>query len=278
MKQPLVTVVIPTFNRGWVIQKAVDSVLAQDYGNIQLIVVNDGSTDNTGSILSHYGERITVINQPNMGVSAARNTGIKNAGGAFVAFLDSDDSWLPSKLSAQITFFNENPDADICQCEEIWIRKGKRVNPRFKHKKPSGMIFEQSLHLCLVSPSAVIIKKSLFQEKGLFDETLPACEDYDLWLRISCTKPVYLTANADVVKTGGHDDQLSSMPGLDKFRIQSIKNLLESNVLDSVQYQAALAVMQTKCQIYSDGCLKRGKIEEARYYASLCLPFSPSPK
>ena len=230
-KRPLVSVIIPTYNRGWTIKEAIDSVLAQSFIDFELIVVDDGSTDDTSEILDSYRDDIKVLSQENNGVSAARNRGVATASGIFIAFLDSDDLWLPEKLSSQVDFFNSNPDALICQTEEIWVRNNMRVNPKKRHKKPWGMIFEPSLDLCLVSPSAVMIRRSLFEEVGVFDETLPACEDYDLWLRISCRYPVFLIDTPLIIKRGGHFDQLSASSGLDKFRIKSIKKIIERNLL-----------------------------------------------
>ncbi|MCP4693516.1 MAG: glycosyltransferase family 2 protein, partial [Desulfobacterales bacterium] len=218
-RTPTVSVILPTYNRAWILREAVDSVLAQDYSDFELIVVNDGSTDDTRELLDEYGDRIIVLEQENRGVSAARNLGVSSASGRLITFLDSDDYWLPKKLSTQAAFFDARPDALICQTEEIWIRNGRRVNPKRKHKKKSGMIFEPSLALCLVSPSAVMIRRELFEEVGLFDEALPACEDYDLWLRIAWKYPVHLIDEPLIVKRGGHADQLSGAPSLDKHRI-----------------------------------------------------------
>ena len=268
-KKPQVSVIIPTYNRGWILKEAIDSVLAQDYKDLELIVVDDGSTDNTFEILASYGNDIKVLFQENKGVSAARNRGITEASGQLIAFLDSDDLWLLRKLSTQIDFFNQMPDALICQTEEIWVRNGIRVNPKKRHKKPSGMIFEPSLELCLVSPSAVMTRRSLFDRVGEFDVTLSACEDYDLWLRISCRFPVHLIDTPLIIKRGGHDDQLSSMKGLDKFRIKAIVKIIKSNRLSDNQYSAAVKALKEKCKIYAAGCQKRGRTEEAQYYTSL---------
>ena len=271
--KPLVSVIIPTYNRGWAIKEAVDSVLAQDYEDFELLVVDDGSTDNTPEVLDAYGGALKILRQENKGVSAARNRGIENASGRFVAFLDSDDLWLPQKLSRQVEFFNRIPDALICQTEEIWIRNGVRVNPKKRHKKPSGMIFEPSLALCLVSPSAVMIRRSLFEIVGSFDETLPACEDYDLWLRISCRFPVYRIDTPLIIKRGGHEDQLSASSGLDRFRIKAIKKIMDSGFLTTDQYAAAVNTLKEKCNIYAAGCRKRGREEEALFYTSLSERF-----
>lgn len=266
---PCISVIIPTYNRCWILKEALESVLSQEYKDFEIIVVDDGSNDATAALLSSYGDRITTIYQDNSGVSAARNAGILMAKGNYIAFLDSDDTWLPQKLSCQIDFFRSHPEAAICQTDEIWIRNGVRVNPKNRHKKPSGMIFEPSLQLCLVSPSAVMIQKSLFDEVGLFNEAFPACEDYDLWLRIGLYYPIYLIDRQMVVKRGGHDDQLSRNPGLDQYRIQSIVNILESHQLTSHRYQAAVDVLKEKCRIYADGCIKRGRVEEAGFYRQI---------
>lgn len=268
-KEVFVSVIIPTFNRGWILREAVDSVLSQDFRDFELIVVDDGSDDNTRDILNAYQDHIILIRQENNGVSAARNRGIVRSSGELIAFLDSDDLWLPEKLSVQVKFFKDNPDALICQTEEIWIRNRVRVNPKKRHKKPSGMIFEPSLSLCLVSPSAVMVKRGLFSDVGLFDENLPACEDYDLWLRVSCKYPIFLLDKPLVVKRGGHDDQLSRMPALDKFRIRSIIKMIESGHLSESQRRAAIKVLKKKCAVYAGGCFKRGREDEGFYYMDL---------
>jgi len=275
-KNPEVSIILPTYNRGWIIEEAIDSVLAQNFKDFELIVVDDGSTDDTGQILDCYDQDLIVLRQSNKGVSAARNRGIAAAKGRLIAFLDSDDLWLPRKLSSQVDFLNSNPVAVINQTEEIWIRNGVRVNPKTRHHKFSGMIFEQSLALCLVSPSAAMMKRSLFDEVGLFDEDLPACEDYDLWLRISWRYPVHLIETPLVIKRGGHADQLSRAPGLDKFRIQSLKKIIESGQLEEDLYQAALRTLQEKCAIFAGGCRKRGKDAEAKYYEELAIRMGQS--
>jgi glycosyltransferase involved in cell wall biosynthesis len=268
---PEFSVIIPTYNRSGRVVRAVQSVLDQGLKDIEIIVVDDGSTDDTEGRLVPYGSWIKYIRQPgNRGVSAARNKGIENSSGPWIAFLDSDDYWLKGKLHAQMEFLNQNPDAVACQTEEIWIRRGKRVNPRKIHKKPSGEIFQQSLRLCLVSPSSVILKRSVFAEVGLFDETLEAAEDYDLWLRISCRYPIYLVDRVYVVKEGGHEDQLSRKHiGIDRFRIKAIVKLINSAVLSADQEVATIEELAVKCNIYGKGCIKRGRQEEGYFYLSL---------
>ena len=268
VNNPLVSVIVPTYNRGWCLEEAIDSVFSQSYGEYELIIVNDGSTDDTENRLSQY-HKITVITQQNRGVSAARNRGIALSSGDLIAFLDSDDLWLPEKLSVQVAFFQANPEALVCQTQETWIRNGRRIYPKNRHQKQSGNFFERSLRLCLVSPSAVMMKKDLFETVGMFDESLPACEDYELWLRVGTGIPIFLIDEALVIKRGGHADQLSSNAGLDKYRIQSIKKLLESGHLSQNQRKAAVKVLEKKCEIYASGCKKRGRLEEMSYYHGL---------
>ncbi|MDL2268457.1 glycosyltransferase [Desulfosarcina sp. OttesenSCG-928-A07] len=271
---PLVSVIIPTYNRLPFLKKAVASVLSQSFRSMELIIVDDGSTDGTDSWLNTgIAGEVTVIRQSNKGVSAARNTGILASASEFVAFLDSDDTWLPEKLAQQVDFFQMQPEALICQTGETWVRNGVRVNPGKRHRKESGMIFERSLGLCLVSPSAVMIRRSLLDEVGLFDESLPACEDYDLWLRIAWNYPIYLLDVPLVVKYGGHSDQLSRMPELDKFRIRSISKLLDRNCLSAGQRGAAIAMLETKCAIYATGCRRRGRAAEADEYMMLAARY-----
>jgi len=261
-----VSVVIPTYNRWPMVGEAVDSVLAQTVSDFELIVVDDGSTDETPRRLRDYGERLTVVTQGRRGVAAARNLGASRATGRYLAFLDSDDLWHPRKLQEQLGFMERNPQVEICQTDEIWIRNGVRVNPRNRHRKPSGDIFRASLELCLVSPSAVMMRRELFERAGGFDESLPVCEDYDLWLRISKDAEVPLIPEALVTRRGGHADQLSrSTWGFDRFRVQAIANLIEAG-LDPERAGWALEAMTKKVTILAQGFRKRGNEAMAREY------------
>lgn len=273
---PLVSVIIPTYNRATWLMEAVASVLAQRYRPLQLIVVDDGSNDDTAQRLAPWRHRLLLLRQENRGVSAARNRGVAAAGGQLIAFLDSDDLWLPDKLACQVAFMQRQPAALICQTEERWIRNGVRVNPRQRHAKPAGMIFEASLALCLVSPSAVMLRRTLFEAMQGFDEHLPACEDYDLWLRIACRHEVHLLPEPLAIKRGGHPDQLSRMPALDRFRIASLARLIRQGCLTPAQNQAALAMLRQKCAIYAQGCRRRGRLDEAADYAALPATLMPS--
>lgn len=253
----VVSVIIPTFNREAFLKEAVDSVLAQDYPHAELIVVNDGSTDGTEKLLRDYGSVIKVVSQDNRGVSAARNAGIKIASGDYVAFLDSDDIWLPSKLKRHFEYFDNHPDVSICQTDEVWIRKGERVNPKKIHKKESGWIFERCVELCIVSPSAVILRKSVFDDIGMFDESLPACEDYDLWLRAALKYEIHTIEEKLIVKRGGHEDQLSRQWGLDRYRIIALKKILSSHLLSDAQRMLVEVDIARREAIFTNGARKR---------------------
>ena len=272
----LVSVIIPTYNRANFLKEAIDSVLNQDYKNFELIVVDDGSTDETASVLKGYYDKIKYIRIPHQGVSRARNVGIEQAKGGLIAFLDSDDLWMPKKLSIQVEFFKKHLDALVCQTEEIWIRNGRRVNPKKYHIKPSGMIFEQCLKRCMVSTSSVMVRRSLFESIGVFDESFYVCEDYEIWLRVSARYPIYLLRKALVIKRGGHSDQLSKTPCLDKWRISAIEKLLSKNTLSSSQRHLAIKEMALKCNIYGGGCIKRGRLKEGLYYLNLPKKYTQS--
>ncbi|MFW6388347.1 MAG: glycosyltransferase family 2 protein, partial [Desulfohalobiaceae bacterium] len=149
----LVSVIIPTYNRGHWLPRAMYSVLEQSYSSLELIVVDDGSTDQTPSILQKIADsRFIYLRQQNQGVAAARNLGIKKAKGEYIALLDSDDLWLLQKLQMQLEFTLQG-GWQITQTDELWFRQGVRVNPGLRQQKRAGWIFEPSLELCLVSPS-----------------------------------------------------------------------------------------------------------------------------
>ena len=187
-----VSVIIPTYNRWPMIGEAIESVLNQSYKDFEVVVVDDGSDDESLKELRKFGPKINVLVQARRGVAAARNLGVHHSHGAYLSFLDSDDLWKPRKLEIQVAFMGANSEVQICQTEEVWFRNGVRVNPRKRHQKPSGDIFGASLGLCLVSPSSVMMKRELYERVGGFDESFEVCEDYDLWLRIAVDTPVSL--------------------------------------------------------------------------------------
>jgi glycosyltransferase involved in cell wall biosynthesis len=265
-----ISVIIPTFNRADTLGRALDSVLNQTRAPQEVIVVDDGSTDATRELVTNHPAQPRYLYQANGGVSSARNLGIRAAAGEWLAFLDSDDEWLPGKLAAQIRVLEQEPQCRICHTEEIWVRNGTRVNPMNKHAKSGGRIFLHCLPLCVISPSSAMIQRALLDEVGLFDEGLPACEDYDLWLRICARHPVAFVEEAQIIKYGGHADQLSRRHwGMDRFRIQALEKILEYQGLTEEERSAAILTLTEKAGILANGAEKRGKSEETQRYRAL---------
>ncbi len=262
-----VSVIIPVYNRPRLIQRAIESVLRQTVQPDEIIVIDDGSTDATPSVLYDYVPRIRVIRTGHRGVSHARNVGLRAARSEWIAFLDSDDEWLPKKLQRQLEWLRAHPDERIVQTDEIWIRRGRRVNPRKIHRKPEGWIFRPSLVRCLITPSSVVIHRSVFERVGLFDEDLPAVEDFDLWLRVTIHFPVGLIHEPLIVKYGGRSDQLSSSVwGLDRFRIYAIEKILFREHLRRDDRRAAIEELIRKIQIFAEGSKKRGYVRTWEWY------------
>jgi glycosyltransferase involved in cell wall biosynthesis len=269
--RPFVSVIIPTHTRRRRVLEAIASVRAQcDCPAGEIIVIDDGSTDGTDTAVAEFADGVRYVRQDQHGVAAARNRGAAVARGEWLAFLDSDDLWKPRKLAAQLTFHAAHPELSVSQTDEVWFRHGRRVNPRSYHRKPSGDIFLPSLHRCLVSPSAVMMRRETFVGLGGFDEGLDVCEDYDLWLRVASRMHVGLIRQPLVIKRGGHADQLSRrFWGMDRFRVASLTKLLATQPLPAERRAAAREVLQQKCAVLTQGALRRGREEEAKRYALL---------
>ena len=268
---PHVSVILPSWNRADWLKKSIDSVLEQTFRDFELIVVDDASTDSTQEILTSYSGKIRSITfAKNLGVSAARNAAVKNCDSEWIAFLDSDDFWHPHKLQKQIAQTVIRAECPIHFTDEIWIRNGVRVNPKKKHQKLEGWIFKPSLELCLMSPSTVLLRRELFDVHGLFDETLPICEDYDLWLRLTAQHQVALLNEKLMTRHGGHADQLSRSDwGIDRYRVQSIIKILKTEKLRPEDRSAAIVVLRKKCEIIINGFRKRGKLQEIERYEKI---------
>ncbi|MBT4791997.1 MAG: glycosyltransferase, partial [Halobacteriovoraceae bacterium] len=229
-----VSVIIPTFNRAHTLERAINSVKAQTFKQFELIIVDDGSTDNTAKLLKQYKD-IKIITQDNMGVSHARNSAIAQAQGQYISFLDSDDEWLPHKLEAQLQLL-DSTNVKWVHGEEIWIRNGVRVNQMKKHKKGGGNQFIPSLERCMISPSTVIIEKKILEKAGCFRDDYPVCEDYDLWLKLTASHEIGFVSDPVIIKYGGHSDQLSSkFYAMDYWRVKSLDWVLANNKLSSEQ-------------------------------------------
>ena len=258
-----ISVIIPTFNRRKTLRRAIESVRNQSLSPFEILIIDDGSNDGTKEWVKESFQDIKYIYQNNQGVSSARNKGIKYAYGDWIAFLDSDDEWLPSKLYEQVKAIGSNPEIKFFHTNEIWIRNGVRVNQMKKHKKYGGYIFEKCLDICRVSPSSVLIKKEIFDDIGTFDESLRVCEDYDLWLRITSKYPVVFLDIPLIYKYGGHAGQLSKVnDGIESYRIQSLEKIIKSGVLSTEQKILAVNALINKMKIYAKGLEKRNKLRK----------------
>ncbi len=267
-----VSVVIPVYNRERLACRAVESVLRQTVLPEELIVVDDGSTDDLSLlqelVQSNGGLFVRTTNQ---GPAAARNKGVFLSSGEWVSFLDSDDVWLGKKLESLFAFAAQI-NCGLVHSDERWIRNGRFVNPQKKHQKAQGdRAFEQSLELCCISPSAVMLRRELFDAIGGFDEQLRVCEDYDLWIRITAQHQVGFLPDVLIEKHGGHADQLSrSAPAMDRFRVYALAKLLllDRNLTD-VQGEAVFTVLEQKCSVLAAGAMKRAMPERSEYFSLL---------
>ena len=255
-----ISVIIPTYNRCDLLKRAINSVIKQTITPKEIIIVDNGSTDQTYQMVSSLFPEINYFIEKKRGVSAARNKGILESKSKWIAFLDSDDAWKPTKLEKQMEYSVFNQDKyRIIHTDETWYRNKKFLNQLKKHKKSGGNIFKNSLQLCCISPSSVVLKKQIFDDYGLFDENLEVCEDYDMWIRITAKEEVGFLDSPLVLKYGGHSDQLSKkFWGMDRFRIKSLEKNLKNEHFSKSQKINVLDTLIEKLTIVSDGALKRG--------------------
>lgn len=257
-----ISVVIPTLNRINTLQRALDSVINQTYKPAEIIVVDNGSSDGTLKFLREQYPKITILTENKIGVSSARNKGIKKSINQWIALLDSDDAWHPRKLEIQTSMLDSAlKEYNLIHTDEVWFRNNKHINQMKKHKKQGGYIFERCLSLCCISPSSVLFKKNILDKVGLFDESLPVCEDYDMWLKICSSEEVLFAQDKLTYKYGGHKDQLSkSYWGMDRFRIKSIENIIKNFDLTYSQKKQAKKELIKKLKIIINGAFKRNNL------------------
>ena len=258
----MIDVILPTHNRAYCLERSIHSILSQTYPDLRLMIIDDGSTDETKKIIETFQKdsRVNYLHQVNQGVSAARNLGIRHAHGEWIAFLDSDDEWLPNKLETQVKYLQEHPTCRFVHSDEIWMRNGVRVNPKKKFDKSSDELFRRSLETCLISPSTVVMKKDLCLLHGLFNEAFVVCEDYDLWLKILATEEVGFIPEFLIKKYGGHEDQLSTrFPAMDFWRIRSLMSLLQNPKIEEAKRPLIISEINKKAEILLKGYLKHHK-------------------
>jgi glycosyltransferase involved in cell wall biosynthesis len=268
-----IDVIIPTYNRASVILNAIDSVLNQTYQDFTLYIIDDGSTDETQSVLQKLANhpKICLIKQDNLGVSSARNKGIKSSHSDWIALLDSDDTWLPEKLETQVKYLKIHKNCRFVHTEELWIRNGIRVNPKIKHQKSSENLFIRSLDFCLISPSTALIRRDLLKEHAYFNESFTVCEDYDLWLKILCREEIGFIQKPLTLKHGGHADQLSTQfVAMDYWRIKSLVNLYAYDLSDEKKIEIK-KVIQKKSELLLKGYLKHDNQKHYQEIKNLLL-------
>ena len=261
----LIDIVIPTFNRSHTLNRALTSIKKQSFQDFQLWVVDDGSTDDTSILLKKWqkkfykGQMHILQSQNNQGVSAARNQGIAAGKAPWLAFLDSDDEWLPHKLQQQMKWSTGYPQHMLIHTEEIWIRNGQRVNPKKKHIKKGGRIFSHNLDMCRISPSSAIIQRAFLKSVGLFREDFPVCEDYELWLRVCSQTDTGFIKTPLIIKYGGHEGQLShKYKAMDEWRVRALSTHLNSPFITQPEQEKLIEVLIHKCQILLNGYQKHG--------------------
>ncbi|MCX8159378.1 MAG: glycosyltransferase [Candidatus Saccharicenans sp.] len=270
----MVSAIIVTHNRVAFLTEAIDSILSQTYfqknpDDWELLVVDDGSTDATPDLVTSYQKRfprVRYIRLDHGGVSRARNQGLRQSAGEFIAFLDSDDLWLKDKVQVQISYLRAFPEARFCLTEEIWVRNGRRLNQKRRHQKYSGRVLDKVLPLCLLSLSSAMFRRQLFEEIGEFDEDLPVCEDYDLGLRIALRHPYHFLPVPLIIKRGGHPDQLSKKYwGMDRWRVQALEKALKLATSEADR-SLIRAEIVNKSRVLAAGFLKRNCRPEADFY------------
>ncbi len=255
--------IIPTFNREKHLLNALSSIKNQTHNIDEVLVIDDGSTDNTQKILNKIS-KIKVIKTENLGVSHARNIGIKESKNRWIAFLDSDDTWIQDKIEKQINFHKENQNILFSHTGEIWIRDGKRVKYPKSLKKPQGECFLQNISTCKIATSSVLMHKSIFDDIGYFDEKLKVCEDYDLWLRVTQKYTTGLIDEELIVKNAGHKQLSTSIFAIDRYHIYSLQKFLNSKFTDEVKQEII-----RKCNILIKGAQKHQNQEILEIYSKV---------
>ncbi len=276
--RPLISAIIPVYNRPEQIKEAIRSVINQTYRPLELIVGDDGSTDQTLMEVNTLqdaavkaGVDLTILELTHTGMpGAVRNRCVQSARGEFIAFLDSDDLWLPAKLEKQYALHRDNPSLNISHTREEWNRSGKIISQSKLRHTRQGDMFADSLKKCIIGPSTVMIRRDYYLETGGFREDLEIAEDYEYWLRITAGETVAYLDEPMIVKRAGHQGQLSEKYGhIELFRLEGLKSLVDSDFLKGERKNQAASELANKCSVYSKGCLKRGKEEESLIYREL---------
>jgi len=279
---PLVSVIIPTYNREKYVVEAIESVLAQTYQNFEIIIVDDGSTDGTEKILEPYRDRVVYIYQENQGPSVARNTGIRRATGQFIAFLDSDDLWLPEKLEVQVAYMETNPEVGLVHTGKL-LREERPTGPILKEwpyaeLSRSGHIFPEMFLEPTVSTSTVVARRECFDVAGLFDEELTRGADHHLFLRIARHFPIgYIPRPLGVYRM--HETNITKK---DRFQthlgtVLAFEKLLQNNpeIVDELGAGIVRRGLFNLHFVLAYDLFDKGNARAARPYFARCIRLQP---
>jgi len=262
---PRVSVVIPLFNAERFIRETLDSVFCQTYRDFEVIVVDDGSTDRSPTMVQTYGRDIRYVRQENLDVAAARNTGIRVSQGEFIAFLDQDDVWAPQKLERQVSVFEEMPDSHVVFCDMVrWYggenTRHEKWRHRYNRRAVRGDMAKALLLRCSFQPSTVMVARACFEKGGYFDESLRVSSDWDMWLRLACLN--YRFRYIEEVLCfyrdhGGNTFRSSEKMEKDRFRV--LKKATERMPLSSSLKKKAYAKAHSESglQFYHEGSYGR---------------------
>lgn len=260
--EPLVSVIIPTYNRAAYLQKALQSVKEQTYQFLEIIVIDDGSTDDTGEMLKNYGGQLRYFYQENRGISGARNAGIKRARGKFIAFLDSDDYWLPDKTVQQLALFKQHPEYALVAARCASIRLDGSYRDKNRPGK-SGWVLEDLFKANFIRTSAAMIKQECFENIGLFDEELRECEEYDLWLRIAAQYPVgFINKSLAVYVDNPDGASTDSLTG----RLYRLRVLEKQYLQDNIPAHLYARRIADTCHYIGRHYIKKGEKERGVQY------------
>jgi glycosyltransferase involved in cell wall biosynthesis len=266
-----VSVIIPTYNRENFITKAIDSVMAQTYRNVEVVVIDDGSTDNTFSLVGQYGKTVTYFYQENRGIAGARNAGIRKSNGDYIAFLDSDDYWVPEKLERQMELFQKHPEYGMVasQCASVLLNGSFRSKNR---QGKSGWVFIDLFMKNFIRTSSAVITRECIDTVGLFDEGLTECEEYDLWLRIAAKYPVgFINESLAVYTDNPHGTCMDSLAGR-LLRLKVLEKDYIQKMLPKKLYNRRIA---ENCHHIGRHYQKRGNRQEALLYLRRAQHLSP---
>lgn len=290
-----VTVVVPTCNRKDFVTQALHSVFSQNYRNFEIVVVDDGSTDGTAAHLlrtfgaearavelvarrnpaaltpfyhtfTHQGLLVRYEYHQNRGLGAARNRGIRHARGSYIAFLEAEDIWEPGHLRSQIDFLEGHRGACIARVGERPAKEGPRSRRARRGEVASGNLFAQALEQAPAGISCAVVHRSCFAECGEFDENMPACEDYDLWLRLTARFPVYYVEGPEVTRRAPRPDGSPHAWTSDRFRVYSLEKSFQSGQLDSEQRFLVSQALVRRCERLVEGYRRQKSEERANFY------------